>query len=121
MSVLKGIPTGRMGDPEEDRKRGGRGFGHTMYDTVDKADIRAQRECVANSTIAAIRLANVDEWPARHRSQEEVDNLVQKHGYKDTMILGKMVKDYLSARMDNLRPETKIWLNQMKASWDEVL
>jgi len=58
--LLEGIPTAMMGDPEEDPRRG-RGFGHTMYDTVDKVDLRVLRECVANSTLAAIRIANVDD------------------------------------------------------------
>jgi Iap family predicted aminopeptidase len=119
--LLRGVPTGRMGDPEEARRRGGRGYGHTMYDTVDKADLRAQRECVANSAIAAIRIANTDDWPARHRTQEEIDELVKKMGYEDTVALGGKVKEYLSTRIDNLRPETKVWLERTKASWDEVL
>lgn len=92
-----------------------------MYDTVDKADLRAQRECVANSSLAAIRIANKDEWPAKHRNQEEIDELVEKMGYRDTMALGSKLKNYLSARIDKLRPETRIWLERMKASWDEVL
>jgi hypothetical protein len=119
--LLKGVPTGRMGDPEEARRRGGRGFGHTMYDTVDKADLRAQRECVANSALAAVRIANTDDWPAAHRSQEEIDALVEKMGYGGTVALGANVRDYLSARVDQLRPEAKDWLERMKASWDEVL
>jgi len=119
--LLKGVPTGRMGDPEEARRRGGRGFGHTMYDTVDKADLRAQRECVANSALAAVRMVNADEWPARHRSQGEIEELVRRMGYGETVALGQKVKDYLSARMDRLRPETKAWLREAKASWDEVL
>jgi aminopeptidase YwaD len=119
--LLKGVPTGRMGDPEEARKRGGRGYGHTMYDTVDKVDLRAHRECVANSALAAVRLVNADEWPARRRTEEEIDRLVESRGYKDTVTLGQRVKDYLSSRTDRLRPETKVWLSRMKASWDEVL
>jgi hypothetical protein len=35
--------------------------------------------------------------------------------------LGQRVKDYLSSKADGLRPETKVWLSRMKASWDEVL
>ena len=92
-----------------------------MYDTVDKADLRAQRECVANSALAAVRIANTDDWPAAHRSQEEIDALVEKMGYGGTVALGAKVRDYLSARVDQLRPEAKVWLERMKASWDEVL
>ena len=119
--LLKGVPTGRMGDPEEARKRGGRGYGHTMYDTVDKANLRAQRECVGNSSIAALRIVNVDDWPAKHRSQDEIEQLVKKRGYRDTVALGEKVKQYLSNRINELKPETKIWLKRMRARWDEVL
>ena len=118
---LKGIPTAGMGDPEEARRRGGRGYGHTMYDTVDKADLRAQRECVANSTLAAIRIANADDWPIKHRSQEEVDELVNRMGYGGTMGLRGKLGKYLIGKVDELRPETKVWLERVKASWAEVL
>ena len=119
--LLKGVPTATMGDPEEARRRGGRGFGHTMYDTVDKADLRVQRECVANSALAAVRIVNADDWPVSHRSKEEIDKLVERMGFGGTVALGAKVKDYLSARVDLLRPEAKVWLDRMKASWDEVL
>jgi hypothetical protein len=91
-----------------------------MYDTVDKADLRAQRECVANSAIAAIRIANYDDWPAKHRSQEEIDELVRRMGYGGTVALGGQMRDYLMERIKELRPETKVWLERMKASWDEI-
>jgi len=69
-----------MGDPEEARRRGERGFGHTAFDTVDKVDLRAMRECVGNAAVAAVRIANTDDWPVQHRPQEEIDKLVQSQG-----------------------------------------
>ena len=92
-----------------------------MYDTVDKADLRAQRECVANSTLAAIRIANTDDWPVKHRSQEEIDELVNRMGYGGTMGLRDKLGKYLLGKVDELRPETKVWLERVKASWAEVL
>lgn len=119
--LLKGIPTGRMGDPEEARRRGGRGYGHTMYDTVDKADLRVHRECVANSALAAIRMVNADEWPTEHRNREEIEKLVESRGFAETVTLGEKLRKYLYDRFDELRPETRVWLKRAKASWDEVL
>lgn len=119
--LLQGIPTGGMGDPEEARRRGGRGFGHTMHDTVDKVDLRVHRECVANAAVAAVRIANTDEWPVKHRSKEEIDKLVKGRGYEETLELSERMKKYLSARRDRLRPEAKIYLRRLLGTWDEVV
>ncbi|MFP3952201.1 MAG: M20/M25/M40 family metallo-hydrolase [Candidatus Bathyarchaeia archaeon] len=119
--LLEGVTTCRMGDPEEARRRGGRGFGHTMYDTVDKADLRAIRECVANSAIAALRVVNTDEWPAKKRTQKEIEELVQKQGYEETVDLGKRLKKYLSERRGDLRPETEEYLERLSGEWEEVI
>jgi len=119
--LLKGIPTSGMGDPEEARRRGGRGYGHTMHDTVDKADLRAQRECVANSSLAAVRILNTDAWPVAHRSQEEVEKLVKGRGYDETLSLGGRLRTFLTARRDTLRPEARAYLDRLTASWEESI
>jgi Iap family predicted aminopeptidase len=119
--LLKGVPTGRMGDPEEARRRGGRGFGHTKYDTVDKVDFRVVRECVGNAVIGALRIVNADAWPQVRRSQEEIESLVESQGYRETVALGEKLKDYLSARRKDLRPETKEYLERLKGNWEEVV
>jgi Iap family predicted aminopeptidase len=119
--LLKGIPTATMGDPEENRRRGGRGFGHTIYDTVDKADLRAQRECVANSAIAAIRLVNSDNWPVQHRKDEDIDKLIRVQGYDEIIALGERLKKYLFSRENNLRNETKTYLKRLTGGWRELI
>ncbi len=119
--LLQGIPTAGMGDPEEAQRRGGRGFGHTMYDTVDKVELRVHRECVGNAAVAALRIANIEEWSVEHRSQEEIDELVKGQGYRETMELGERLKEYLSSKQEKLRPETKVHLQRMLGSWDEVI
>jgi hypothetical protein len=119
--LLKGIPTATMGDPEEARRRGGRGYGHTMHDTVDKADLRVHRECVANSALAAVRILNTDEWPVKHRSQEEIERLVQDRGLRATLSLGERLRNYLSERRDQLRPEATAYLARLTATWEESI
>ena len=119
--LLKGVPTATMGDPEEARRRGGRGYGHTMHDTVDKVDLRVHRECVANSALAALRIVNSDDWPAKHRSQDQIEKLVEEKGYKDTLSLGEKLKNYLSERRGRLRPEARAYLDRLTATWEEAV
>ena len=119
--LLQGIPTSGMGDPEEARRRGGRGYGHTIHDTVDKADHRAQRECVANSALAAVRILNSDDWPVIHRSKEDINRLVSERSFTDTLDLGAKLKEYLQGRLDSLLPEARAYLGRLTASWEESI
>lgn len=121
--LLEGIPTATMSDPEEDKTRGGRCFGHTVHDTVDKVDLRTIRECIANSALAAVRIVNTDDWPVKHRSQNEIDKLVEEQGYKETGTLGEKLKNYLTDKKDQLRPEAKVYLKRLTedAGWKEVI
>jgi hypothetical protein len=92
-----------------------------MHDTVDKANLRAQRECVANSSLAAVRILNSDEWPVAHRTQEEIESLVKGRGYEETLALGARLKDFLTERRGQLRPEAKAYLDRLTASWEESI
>jgi Iap family predicted aminopeptidase len=119
--LLHGIPTATMGDPEEAKRRGGRGFGHTKYDTVDKANLRAQREAVANASLAAVRLLNSDDWPVVHRTKEEVDELVKTQGIEDTVKLISRLKAYLKSKMNQLSPDAVEYVKGLSGDWDEVI
>jgi Iap family predicted aminopeptidase len=118
---LRGVPTAGMGDPEENKRLGGRGFGHTRYDTVDKVNLRAMRECAANAAIAAVRIANADDWPVTLRPKHEVEAYVQAQGFKETVELGEKLKAYLTKRRKNLQTEAKEYLDRLTGGWDEVI
>jgi Iap family predicted aminopeptidase len=118
---LRGVPTAGMGDPEENKRLGGRGFGHTRYDTVDKVNLRAMRECAANAAIAAVRIANADDWPITLRPKAEVEAYVQAQGFIETIELGEKLKTYLTNNRKILKPEAKEYLDRLTGGWDEVI
>jgi Iap family predicted aminopeptidase len=119
--LLQGVATATMGDPDEAARRGGRGFGHTKFDTVDKVDLRAMRECAANAAVAAFKILNMDSWLYKQRTQAEIDEIVDKAGIHETVRLGLKLKDYLEERKDSLRPETLVYLERLSGSWEEVI
>ena len=89
--VLKGVPTGHMGDPEAPPS--GRGFGHTAYDTLDKVELENLRKGSAVAARLALRIANADDFPAQRRSAEGVQALLDTdpglEGYRVSLELRK--------------------------------
>jgi hypothetical protein len=112
--LIKGVPTASMGDPEAFRRRGGRGYGHTRFDTVDKIDIRYLWEAAANGARILLRVANSDDWPVKQRKKDAVQQIIEEQGYNETLTLIKKLVEYLSDK--RLTPEVKTYLDQIKDS-----
>lgn len=71
---LKGVPSCHMGDPTS--APSGRGFGHTAYDTLEKVALENLRLASSVGARIALRCANEDEFPAKRRSDKEVQKIV---------------------------------------------
>jgi len=112
---LKSVPCGSGGDPEARRTRTGRGYGHTKYDTVDKVEMQYLRLAAANYTRFLFRVANVDEWPAKRKTQKQIQEFIKRQGYDQTVELAEKVKDYIRT-WSEIHPETQEWLDR-KSDW----
>jgi len=112
---LKSVPSGSGGDPEAFRTRTGRGYGHTRYDTVDKVDLTYLRLAAANYSRLLFRVANADEWPARRKTPEEIQEFIKKQGYDQTVALADRVKEYVRG-WGEVHPDTREWLER-KSDW----
>ena len=69
--LMAGAPTGGIGRVSK-KKAGGRGYGHTRYDTLDKVNLTGLREAAVLSARLALRIASMEDWPVSRRSQDEV-------------------------------------------------
>ena len=106
---VEGIPGGGGGDPDARQRKGGRGYGHTRYDTVDKIKLENLRLAAANYSRFLFRIANMDDWPAEKKTEKDIAEFIKEKGYEDTIRLTKRVKEYVS-KWKEIHPETKIWL-----------
>jgi len=112
---LGSVPCGSGGDPEARRTRTGRGYGHTKYDTVDKVEQEFLRLAAANYSRFLFRIANAEEWPAKRKTPEEIQEFIKKQGYDQTVKLAEEVKNYVKT-WDQIHPETQAWLDR-KSDW----
>jgi len=112
---LRGVPTAGGGDPEAIRTRTGRGYGHTRYDTVDKVKLENLRLAAANYSRLLLRVANADDWPARRKTQEEIQEFIRTQGYDRTVALANEVKEYVRT-WPGVHPDTRAWL-EGKSEW----
>jgi len=79
--LLKGVVTGGI---EAVRKtRGGRGYGHTKYDTLDKVNPTDVRDAASLAARLALRIASEDDWPASQREDAAVSELLTRPSRKE--------------------------------------
>jgi Zn-dependent M28 family amino/carboxypeptidase len=78
---MAGVPTGAISSAE--RSMEGRGYGHTMYDTVDKVDLTSLREAAALAARIALRVANETAWPVKRRDEATVVELLDSPDYRE--------------------------------------
>lgn len=69
--LMAGVPTGGINGVRR-KEFGGRGYGHTAYDTLDKVEMRGLREAAVFAARLALRIAHHPAWPAQQRSAEAV-------------------------------------------------
>ena len=80
--LMAGVATGGIGNVGS-KNRSGRGYGHTRYDTLDKAELRNLREASVLAARLAFRMALAENWPAPRRSQETVAELLNNPENKE--------------------------------------
>ena len=78
---MAGVPTGGL---ETDlNKRGGRGYGHTRYDTLDKVQLSHLREASALAARLALRMANEEKWPVARREEKAVLDILDSPEFRE--------------------------------------
>ena len=95
---LKGVPTGGM--ESADLSLGGRGYGHTQYDTVDKVDVACIREASALAARLALRIASASDWPVARRDQAAVQELLDTPEHREE----QTVRERVEALYAEVRP-----------------
>ncbi|MEJ2750577.1 MAG: hypothetical protein P8183_22130, partial [Anaerolineae bacterium] len=80
-------------------KSGGRGYGHTRYDTLDKVHLTGLREAAVVAARLALRVASMVDWPVKRRSQEEVTAVLDNPDNKEeTELFDRVHAFYQAAR-----------------------
>jgi hypothetical protein len=90
--MLAGVPTGGIGSLSKNSS--GRGYGHTMYDTFDKVELRGMREAATLAARLALRMASMEAWPTKRRSAEAVDGILDSPDYREESELFARVRTY---------------------------
>jgi Zn-dependent M28 family amino/carboxypeptidase len=90
--MVAGVPTGGIGSLKPDT--GGRGYGHTMYDTVDKVKRDGMRGAAALAARLALRMASEKSWHAQRRSRSTVQKILDRPEYREEQELAAQVKAF---------------------------
>ncbi|MEM7801908.1 MAG: M28 family peptidase, partial [Chloroflexota bacterium] len=92
--LLKGVPTGGMS--RVPKRTGGRGYGHTRYDTLDKVNLRGLQDAAVLGALLAYRFASVpeSEWPVERRSEAAVAELLDQPENAEQKNIMAKISDY---------------------------
>ncbi|MCA9995642.1 MAG: M20/M25/M40 family metallo-hydrolase [Anaerolineales bacterium] len=93
--MLAGVPTGGMEQVKTTRT--GRGYGHTRYDTLDKADITLLREAAVLAARLAVRITSAETWPVARRSREAVTAVLDSPSYREREDYAARLEAYYKA------------------------
>lgn len=88
----KGVPTG--GIEQVKKSLAGRGYGHTMYDTVDKVNLRDLREAAALTARLLLRVANEADWPVQRRDEDTIDSVFDSGQYREAAALQRRIDQF---------------------------
>ena len=91
--LMAGVPTGGIGNVGK-KDGGGRGYGHTRYDTLDKVHLRNLREAAVLAARLAFRITQAEKWPAARRSQEAIADLLDNPDNKEEAAFFAKLDDY---------------------------
>ncbi len=90
--LLAGVVTG--GIESLQKKRGGRGYGHTKFDTVDKVSLRGLRDAAALAARILWRVAHADPWLASPRDAESVRALLNQPQFAEAQAFRRRMDAY---------------------------
>ena len=90
--MVAGVPTGGIGSLKP--HTGGRGYGHTMYDTVDKVERKGMREAAVLAARLALRIASEPQWPVQRRSRSAVQEILNSPEHREEQELAAQVKAF---------------------------
>ncbi len=81
--LVEGVPSATLANMTVTRT--GRGWGHTKADTLDKVNQRDLR--IASLLVARVmlRASSVEDWPARRRSAEEVEQILTDANWMEVL------------------------------------
>lgn len=110
---LKGVPSGFGRDPEFRASeatitRTARGYSHTRYDTVDKVELENLRIAASKYSRLLLRMANIDKWPVKRKTKEEINDFIRIQGWDQTLVLTENVEKYLKS-WKAIHPDTIAW------------
>lgn len=94
--MVAGVPTGGIGSLKPNTS--GRGYGHTMYDTVDKVERKGMREAAALAARLALRMASEKSWSAQRRSHSMVQDILDRPEYREERELAAQVRAFYTRR-----------------------